>query len=58
MKTIIIVLVTAAVSSCAMKNDQIIAEAKKCHDAGLNAVQLRNEFGTMRVECEIRKGGE
>jgi hypothetical protein len=50
-----IALACAALTGCwpAMTNDSVIAEVKKCHDAGMNAKLYRNEFrpGITHVVC-------
>jgi hypothetical protein len=50
-----IALVCAVLTGCspAMTNDAVIAEVKKCHEAGMNAKLYRNEFrpGITHVVC-------
>ena len=49
-----ILLFILILSGCSpqMTNDEVIAEVKKCKDAGLDAYIINGDFGTARVECD------
>lgn len=53
-----VAVVCAGLSGCwpAMSNDTVIAEVKKCHDAGMNAKLYRNELrpSITHVVCTTR----
>lgn len=55
-KIIIILIISAfALTGCGMTNDEVIAEAKKCEEAGYNVIQSNNSFGygTYKVICDV-----
>ena len=52
-KLILIVLACVVLVGCEMPNDQIIAECKKCREAGLTPVTVHNGFTekVVGVQC-------
>ena len=52
MTTIIIIILFLVLCSCEMKNEDIIAETKKCSDANMNIVVYRNLNSTIKsIQC-------
>lgn len=51
MKTLTVCLLLLA--GCSMSNDEIIAETKKCEDAGMDAQQLARvwDYRVQQVQC-------
>lgn len=60
---VIIIITALTLSSCTffepdypISNDEIIAETKKCTDAGLNAQELTNMAGVIKaIQCELKE---
>ena len=55
MKVLVVILMLCFCFSCAveqnMSNDEIIAEVRKCEDAGLLAVMNRTGMGNIHIIC-------
>lgn len=54
---VLAVLSTTGCEPLPMSNDQVIAEVKKCHDAGMEAriVEYGDGHGVHHVECSLPK---
>lgn len=57
MKPLIIIIAVVLLGGCSMTNEEVIAECKKCEDAGMEAALVYNmwTYSTVRVDCHPKE---
>ena len=55
-----IIFLTLFLAACSMTNDEVIAETKKCKEAGMDVLDFRHPaIGVItKIQCAPKKEGE